>query len=76
MNTERIDRITNDQTSTQNSAGGKSTVIPRDIRDIDSVPFDNLSHQSKVLWAKLSDSPGDISWLPLVIHMSDSCGIS
>lgn len=44
--------------------------------DISPVPFENLSRQSKALWAKLSNEPGDMSWLPLVVHMSDSSGIS
>lgn len=44
--------------------------------DILPIPFEELSSKSMVLWAKLSDIPGDISWLPLTIHMSDSSGIS
>lgn len=76
MIAERTDYDPKEQASTQNPAGGKSAVISKAVGDIGPVPFDDLSHQSKMLWAKLSDIPGDVSWLPLAVHMSDSCGIS
>ncbi len=38
------------------------------------IPFETLSEQAASLWAKVSNQPGDVSWLPLAVHMSDSCG--
>lgn len=46
------------------------------IQNNNSVTLDSLSPQSKALWAKVSDEPGNVSWLPLAIHMSDACEMS
>jgi hypothetical protein len=40
------------------------------------VPFDDLSDMSTSLWAKVSQTVGDVSWLPLVAHMHDAGYVS
>ncbi|WP_400203830.1 CRISPR-associated helicase Cas3' [Candidatus Methanomassiliicoccus intestinalis] len=44
------------------------------VHDIKNM-FGTLSYSSMAQWAKVSDVYNDPSWLPLVIHMSDTCGI-
>lgn len=46
------------------------------FKDIPIIRYEALSEQAVSLWAKTSNNLGDTSWLPLVVHMSDSCGTS
>lgn len=73
---ERCDRHMDEQGLTSKLADDEHKCSLKTAIDICPVLFGDLSLQSKILWAKLSDEPGNVSWLPLVVHMSDSCGIS